>query len=191
MRHVLSNPPQIDPNLADNVFGAGSPHPAIPADQFSAIYSGKITPTQSGTYYFRTAVDDQGLFFIGGGDLGTQTLASDNGSEGSVELTAGTPYEFVFLASEDFGDATFNVEWTPPGAADYEPIPTSVMTSQMNPVTAAPTAPTEGALTPNSVTISFTDNSLNEAKYQLERAPVVNNVVGTYSVVAEDVPNVT
>ena len=183
---------QIDPNLADNTFGDGSPHPAVPADLFSAIYSGRITPTQTGTYYFRTAVDDDGMLFLGGGNLPAQVLVSDDANpEGPIELTAGQAYDFVFLASENFGAAAFNLDWSTPGASDYTPIPTAVMTSTMTPVNAAPTAPTEGAVTSNSVTITFADNSHNEVKFQLERAPVVNNVVGTYAVVAEDVPNVT
>src|SRR4029079_18769772 len=95
---------QIDPNLAANLFGAGSPHPSIPADQFSAIYSGKITPAADGGYSFRQSVDDQGLFFLSGGALADQTLVTSNANpEGSASLTGGMSYDFVFLASEDFG----------------------------------------------------------------------------------------
>ena len=180
---------QIDPNLNDNNFGAGSPHPAVPPDQFSAIYSGKITPTITGAYTFPLTVDDQGIFFIGGGDLGGQILASDNSGALGVALTAGQSYEFVYLASEDFGDATFNVQWTLPDAIDPTPIPASVLNSQMNPVTAAPTDVTASDVQANAVTVTYTDNSVNEVKFQLERAPTTGPGAGVYSVVAEDVPN--
>ena len=180
---------QIDPDLSDNAFGNGSPHPAVPADQFSAIYSGTITPTASGFYTFDLTVDDVGVLFIGGGDTFGQQLVSDNTFDGSIALTAGQTYQFVFLASENFGAATFNLQWIRPGGSAAEPVPASVFNSQMAPVTAAPTGVGATATTPNLVTVSFTDNAPNEVKLQLERATVTGGTAGAYSVVAEDVPN--
>ncbi|HET7720044.1 MAG TPA: PA14 domain-containing protein, partial [Acidimicrobiales bacterium] len=182
---------QIDPNLSDNVFGPRSPHPLVPVDQFSAIYSGRVTAPSSGVYLFNVTVDDEGYFYLGGGDLGGQFFYADGTTgPGAVALTAGQTYNLVYLASENAGNATFNLTWTlPDPGATPTAIPASMMQSALTPVTVAPSGVAAGTLTANSVEIVFTDESVNEVKYQLERATVTGGTPGPYSIVAEDRPN--
>ncbi|MCL5097752.1 MAG: PA14 domain-containing protein, partial [Candidatus Omnitrophica bacterium] len=48
---------RTDPVISFN-WGTGSPDPAVQSDQFRAVWTGYITPRQSGTYYFRVLTDD-------------------------------------------------------------------------------------------------------------------------------------
>jgi hypothetical protein len=191
--HWRGNPvaTQIDPNLSDNDFGTGSPNPAVPVDQFSAIYSGKLTPTVDGNYQFAIDADDEGILVLNVPEQGGQIVIADTNSfpTGGIDLQAGHAYDIVYLASENLGAARFNLTWQPPGAPAMTAIPSSVLSSAMTPVTVAPDG-LSSDVSATSVTVNFTDNSPNEAKYQLERATVTGGTPGPYTVVAEDAPNV-
>jgi hypothetical protein len=58
----------------------------VPVDNFSAIYSGKFTPAESGSYTLPVQIDDDGFFFLSGVDIGGSSLISD-----SVQAAARSP----------------------------------------------------------------------------------------------------
>jgi hypothetical protein len=185
---------QVDTNLSDNNFGTGSPHPLVPEDQFSAIYTGTLTiPADPAgtTFYFETDIGtdptDVGILFLRTPQ--GQVRVRDNSQ--AFDLAPGQKVEFVYLASEDAGNAQFNLKWWKPSSLEAETIPASALETTMTPVTVAPTGVAEEAKTTNTATVRFVNGAPNAAKLQLERADVVGGVPGAYVVVAEDAPDVT
>ena len=102
--------------LVDFAWGAGSPGSGVPADNFSARWSGKVIPPATGTHTFSARVDDGARLWINGqqiinawsaGGLATYT--------GTAALTAGQEADIVLEFFEATGSAECHLSWSGPG----------------------------------------------------------------------------
>jgi hypothetical protein len=100
-------------------WGAGSPDPRVPADNFGIRFGGLIKIEQGGQYHFKGIADDYVTVLIDG----KKVCAN---SEGDVDLSAGN-HEIKIQYREDAGNASMHVKWKPPGAKDLKEIPAEIM----------------------------------------------------------------
>ena len=99
-------------------WGGNSPVKGIPADNFSVVWRGFLTPPETGLYRFVINVDDRAYLKIGDRELRTN---------GDLYLTADTPYSFNLRYEEDYGKARVMVLWRKPGEARETAIPLSCL----------------------------------------------------------------
>ncbi|HEV2640349.1 MAG TPA: carbohydrate-binding protein [Actinocrinis sp.] len=106
---------QVDQNYTDNFNGA-APVAGVNATGWSAKWTGTITPTTTGTYYFSTTSDDGSRLFVNGQELVNDWV--DQGattSDGQINLTAGQPVSIEVDYFQDGGGSTMQTGWLPPG----------------------------------------------------------------------------
>ncbi len=103
--------PKIDLNYGGNRLDA-----SLPADNFSARWTGRLRPYVSGAHVLETVTDDgvrlwidNALVIDGWGGLGTRTA--------SVNLTAGQDHELKMEFYDGVGDSIARLFWTPPGGS--------------------------------------------------------------------------
>lgn len=149
---------QVDPTIYFNWGdppGAPGPDPlpvGLGPETYSVRWSGVLQATTTGTYTFQVGTDDGFRLWIDGQsvidrwrDQPTQTWT------GTIALTAGQRYS---IQGEFFENPTLSVaqlEWQPPGAGAFSPIPQA----QLYPQVAAPRiTPTAGAYT-NSIAVAL------------------------------------
>ncbi|NVP17437.1 hypothetical protein HUU51_01845 [Candidatus Gracilibacteria bacterium] len=101
-------------------WGTGIPHPNLPADGFTARWTGKITTDITGTHTFRTNSDDGVRLYING------TLVINGWVDqaptyrtGTFSLTAGNYYDIVLEYYENGGGAVMQFDWMRPGDTAY------------------------------------------------------------------------
>ncbi len=106
-------------------WGDGSPDPAVPADNFSVRWTGRIEPTSSGTYRFHTITDDGIRLWIDGKLLiENWTDHAPTEDTGEVHLDAGRLYSLKMDLFEHGGGAVAKLLWTDP-VRGRQVIPTS------------------------------------------------------------------
>jgi hypothetical protein len=113
-------------------WGSGSPGAGVPADNFSARWTGVVTPPTSGNYRFRTYSDDGVRVWVNG------VLVINNWSDHSpttntssrISLTAGQRVTVVVEDYERGGGATMQFRWLTPGAGSYVAVPLSALAPQ-------------------------------------------------------------
>jgi beta-glucosidase-like glycosyl hydrolase len=106
---------EVDQNYTDNFNGA-SPVAGVNATGWSAKWTGTLTPTTTGTYYFSTTSDDGSRLFVNGQELVNDWV--DQGAtstDGSISLTAGQPVSIEVDYYQDGGGSTMQTGWMPPG----------------------------------------------------------------------------
>ncbi|HZL36904.1 MAG TPA: PA14 domain-containing protein, partial [Tepidisphaeraceae bacterium] len=175
----------------------------LQADNFSVIESGKVTITTAGTYQFSAQTDDDGYLVVDG------TVVSQNPGGHGVQapvaidqvpltLTPGS-YNFQFYESNGGGGWGIHMHWSATDANGAviipdQTVPQTALISQED----APAAPTfdtangEGAGTPTlnadnatyTVPITFTDNSVSELNYILQRSTSATFASGTVQTLA-------
>lgn len=103
---------RIDPNIDFN-WGGGSPDPAIPVDNFSARWTGKMTVPASGVYNLGLCADDGFRLFIDGKlfidhwiDYWGQAITQE------ITLEAGRSYDIRIEYFENLGGALAQFGWT-------------------------------------------------------------------------------
>ena len=106
---------------------AGSPDPAVNADNFSVRWIGYLRVATTGNYRFQTD-SDQGVRLTVNGSLvinnwTAHSLATNTSS--NVALTAGVDYRIMLEYYEQTGDASIVLRWRKPGDASYAVIPAS------------------------------------------------------------------
>lgn len=107
---------QRSEDLVNNQWGAGSPDPSIPADNFSAQYKTKIIPPVSGTYTFYTNTDDSAELIVNGTTIIPWTAAGARGATSTtMNLTANQPVDLVYSMKEIGGSAYAMLYWSYPG----------------------------------------------------------------------------
>ena len=154
-----------DPNFPDNpsrtVYINGLDFPGGIGDNYGAMVTGVLTPTESGDYHFFVRSDDGSEFFLNesGADAPDPTqdfpVAFELGCCGAfqepgtgdettldpISLTAGKGYGFAMLVKEGGGGDWFQVAWRKEGddtpAADLDPITGSVISGGMGDPTGA------------------------------------------------------
>jgi beta-glucosidase len=105
---------QTDPQV--NFTWNGSPAPGVPATNWSAKWTGSLTPPTTGTYTFGLTSDDGSRLFINGQQvIDNWRDQAANTETAQVQLTAGTPVSIEVDYYQAGGDATVNLGWTQPG----------------------------------------------------------------------------
>lgn len=106
-------------------WGAGTPSTAIWPDDFSARWTGQLTPEVSGYYRLATVSDDGVRLWLNGKRLvDNWTLhAATVNTAPAVHLTAGRAYPLRLEYYEKRGSAVLKLLWSPPAAAGPVPIP--------------------------------------------------------------------
>jgi beta-glucosidase len=101
-------------------WGTGSPDPSLPADGFSARWTGTLTAPTTAAYTFGATSDDGSRIYLDGkliadnwGDHGVSTVKST-----PVQLTAGEPHSLKVEYYENAGGASVSIGWTAPGVPD-------------------------------------------------------------------------
>ncbi len=99
-------------------WGAGSPDGAIPVDNFSVRWSGKLQVRHAGVHKFHVVSDDGARLWVGGQlliDSWTSHVLSEDTQ--SISLLPGQYYDIVLEYYEGTGSATAQLLWTEPGGA--------------------------------------------------------------------------
>ncbi|MES2475031.1 MAG: family 16 glycoside hydrolase [Verrucomicrobiota bacterium] len=101
------------------------------AEYYLGHVLGRIVVPTSGTYEFRLTSDDGSKFFIG--ESATLVINNDqpglSTSSASLSLLAGS-YPFYLDFYQNVGNARVLLEWKPPGAADFVPMPSSAFETE-------------------------------------------------------------
>ena len=106
-----------------------SPGPAVRSDNFSARWTGTVTPVSSGSYHFRSYSDDgvrvwvNGVLIINNWTVHAPLYDASSG----ISLKAGQAYAITVEFYEAGGGAVMQLAWQPPGAAGFVPVPTSAL----------------------------------------------------------------
>src|SRR5919199_1644203 len=103
-------------------WGMSSPAPAVPADDFSARWTGKLVPSVSGKYRLGAIADDGVRVFLDG------KLVAEDWTEhapttvtGEVTLEAGKAYDLKIEYYESKLGAVAKLVWQPPAAQQAAP----------------------------------------------------------------------
>jgi beta-glucosidase len=109
---------RVDPEVAFD-WRTGSPTPQIPADNFSARWTGKLVAPLSGTYAFGATADDGVRVYLGG------KLVAEDWTEhaprtvtGQVTLEAGRAYDVKVEYFESGIGAVAKLVWMPPSSSE-------------------------------------------------------------------------
>ena len=125
---TLSGAPLVTRTEAvDFNWGSTAPTPttALPADGFSARWTGFVVPASSGEFIFRTESDDGIRVWINGTPVIDQWNLHSTMADVSEPLTlqAGTAYSIKVDYFENAGVATARLQWKTPGSSTYSAIP--------------------------------------------------------------------
>ncbi|MFO1220580.1 MAG: PA14 domain-containing protein [Burkholderiaceae bacterium] len=106
-------------------WGSASPGAGVPANLFSARWTGTITIPTSGSYRFRTVSDDGVRLWVNGAQLinNWSDHAATTNTSGSVSLTAGQRVAVTLEYYENGGSAVMRLQWRLPGTSSYVAIP--------------------------------------------------------------------
>ncbi|HEY7175492.1 MAG TPA: glycoside hydrolase family 3 C-terminal domain-containing protein, partial [Micromonosporaceae bacterium] len=105
---------RVDPTVSFNWTGA--PADGVPATNFSAKWTGTLTPPTTGTYTFGLTSDDGSRLFIDGAQvIDNWRDQASNTETAEVDLTAGRPVSIEVDYYQGGGDANVNLGWVQPG----------------------------------------------------------------------------
>ncbi|MGI8601520.1 MAG: PA14 domain-containing protein [Verrucomicrobiales bacterium] len=108
-------------------WGAGSPHPTIGPDTFSARWVGQLQAVYSGEHTFTTTSSDGVRLWINNQNIiNNWTDHSAANDTGTISLEAGKFHDFKLEYYESGGDAMIRLYWTPPGRPQ-EVVPTEYL----------------------------------------------------------------
>ncbi|HEV8137276.1 MAG TPA: glycoside hydrolase family 3 C-terminal domain-containing protein [Pyrinomonadaceae bacterium] len=113
----LEGPPALRRSEREVNFdwGMNNPAPGIPADQFSARWTGKLVPTVSGKYRFGAIADDGARIYLDGKLIAEDwTDHAPATITGEVTLEAGKSYDFKMDYYENKIGAVAKLVWQPP-----------------------------------------------------------------------------
>jgi hypothetical protein len=103
---------RIDPTV-NFLWGAGSPDPRIPVDNFSARWVGQVQPSFSETYTFFTFSDDGVRLWVNGQPvINNWTDHAGTENAGSITLSAGQRYDLKMEFYENCCDADAVLSWS-------------------------------------------------------------------------------
>ncbi|HXI60328.1 MAG TPA: PA14 domain-containing protein, partial [Polyangia bacterium] len=116
-------------------WGTGAPDPALPADAFSARWTGQLVAPETGPYVFQTISDEGVRLWLDG------TLLVDNffghrtatDTTAAIALAAGQGYDVKVEYFEGTGPALMAFSWQTPGAAAFAAIPAAQLRPQSGP----------------------------------------------------------
>jgi beta-glucosidase len=112
---------RIDPDVNFD-WGMNSPAPEVPADEFSARWTGKLTPAVSGKYRFGAIADDGARIYLDGKLIAADwTNHAPTNIAGEVNLEAGKTYDLKMEYYEDHFGAVAKLAWQLPVSATESP----------------------------------------------------------------------
>jgi beta-glucosidase len=104
----------VAPNVNYN-WGGLSPTSGVPADNWSAKYTGTITPPTTGTYTFSLTSDDGSRLFVNGQQVISNWADQPATTKtGTISLTAGQPVSIEVDYFQDGGGSQLNLGWQVP-----------------------------------------------------------------------------
>lgn len=116
---TLSGSPTVtrtDPKV-DYTWDGASPAPGVPGEDFSAKWTGTLTPPKTGTYTFGLTSDDGSRLFINGNQVIDNWRDQAPTTEtAQVHLTAGHPVDVEVDYYQGGGGATVSLGWLVPGS---------------------------------------------------------------------------
>ena len=114
-------------------WGTGSPDSSVPADSFSARWTGVVVPLYTDTYTFYVTQDDGARLWVNG-RLIVDSWADQNAAEhsGTITLTAGQKYDIRLEYYEHTGTALVSLSWSS-AHQTKQIIPTSQLYPSSNP----------------------------------------------------------
>jgi beta-glucosidase-like glycosyl hydrolase len=105
---------QVDQNYEADFKGA-SPAPGVNKTNWSAKWTGTLTPTTTGTYTFSATVDDGARLYVNGQPvIDDWTTQLRNTADGSIALTAGQPVSIELDYFQSTGNSRMQLGWEPP-----------------------------------------------------------------------------
>ncbi|XHR29840.1 MAG: PA14 domain-containing protein [Chthoniobacteraceae bacterium] len=114
-------------------WGTGSPDSSVPADKFSARWTGVVVPLYSDAYTFYTKSDDGVRLWVNGKLIVDSWV--DQGSvehSGTITLTAGQKYDIQVAYYENGGGASVSLSWSS-AHQSKQIVPTSQLFPSSNP----------------------------------------------------------
>lgn len=106
---------RTDPNV-DFDWKGGSPASGVPATNWSAKWTGTLTPPTTGTYTFSLTSDDASRLLVNGTQLIDNWRDQATTTEtATVALTAGKPVDVEADYYQGGGDSNLSLGWQPPG----------------------------------------------------------------------------
>jgi beta-glucosidase len=103
-------------STVDFNWNSGSPGTGVGATQWSAKWTGTLTPTATGAYTFATTSDDGSRLFVNGQEIVNQWQdQAANTATGTINLTAGQPVSIELDYYQDGGSDQVSLGWAPPG----------------------------------------------------------------------------
>ena len=97
-------------------WNGAAPLPSVNTSQWSAKYTGTLTPTTTGTYTFSVTSDDGSRVLINGQQVIDNWRDQGGTTEtGTVSLTAGQPVSVEVDYYQDGGGSLLDFGWQPPG----------------------------------------------------------------------------
>lgn len=126
---TLSGAPvgRLDPTVNFS-WGTAAPIAGIAADNFSARWTGQLTPAKTGTYTFYTQADGGVRLYINDKEIINHWTAGANSQSATAALTAGTAANIRLEYFDTTGAATAQLLWSGPSVTKAV-IPSSVMKS--------------------------------------------------------------
>ncbi len=159
-------------------WGTGSPDSTLPADSFSAQWTGTVVPDHTETYTFYTKGDDQMSVTVNGVQLTALGGAAGVEESGSIALTANQAYNIVVKYVETGGGAYATLQWSSP-STPKQIIPMDNLFSGV------PAAPAYVTATPGNGKVIVTWSTVPGAtSYTVKQGP---DIVGHYQAIASNV----
>jgi beta-glucosidase len=111
---------RVDPSV-DNVWGGRSPAPGVNTTNWSAKWTGTLTPPATGSYTFSLNSDDGSRLFINGRQIiGNWFDQSPTTRTGTVSLTAGQPVSIEVDYYQATGGSNASLGWDVPGQSLHD-----------------------------------------------------------------------
>ncbi|KAB2641276.1 MAG: leucine-rich repeat protein, partial [Verrucomicrobia bacterium] len=134
-------------------WGIGSPDAAIPADGFTARWTGQLQPQFSETYKFFLNHDNGAKLWVNNQLLVNNWTGAGTDDTGSISLIAGTKYDIKLELLETSGNASCKLEWVSP-SLPREVLPQSQLFPATTPIyTLTATPATNGSFSPGGAVL--------------------------------------
>ncbi len=113
-------------------WGAGSPDPSVPANNFSARWTGFIQAPASGNYKVQTNSDDGVRVWVKrrAGDHNWTAHSATLNSSVAIALTANQKYSITVEYQEIGGNAVAQLLWAKPGDTAFSAVPANRLYTQ-------------------------------------------------------------
>ena len=149
---------RTDPTVSFD-WGIGSPDAAIPADGFTARWTGQIQPQFSETYKFYLNHDNGAKLWVNNQLLVNNWTGAGTDDTGSISLIAGTKYDIKLEFLETAGNASCKLEWYSP-SLPREVVPQTQLFPATTPIyTLSSSAGANGSFSPGGAVLANSGGS--------------------------------